>query len=208
MLYSRAMFLRRRKISWIERLREFVWPRAGWVRVGNYLILRMARLPGTPYYAAAGFACGAAISFTPFVGMHLAVACILAWGLRASPVAAAVGTLVGNPWTFPVIWIWIYKTGKWLLGVPPTAHANNLDFTVVFSTILEALLRFDFVELFQTAWPIYWPMIVGGVPMAIVAGFASYFLVRPIVVVFQNRRLKRRERRRESRHAPAPSTGR
>ena len=151
----------------------------------------MARLPGSPYYVAAGFACGAAISFTPFVGTHLVLGCLLAWILRSSMLASAVGTFVGNPWTFPFIWIWIYKLGHWIID-KPGLKAEHLDFTRFFGHIVDAALSLDMVYLFKTAWPVLWPMVVGGIPSAIVAWFISYFLLKPMVAAYQHRRLMRR----------------
>ena len=50
------------------------------------------RLPGTPYDIAAGFACGAAISFTPFIGFHVVLGMVIARLIKANMVAALIGT--------------------------------------------------------------------------------------------------------------------
>lgn len=186
------MFLRRKKISWPNRLRELVWPAAGWQRTLSYLFHRMARLPGSPYFVAAGFACGAAVSFTPVIGTHFVLGCLLAWVLRASLLASVVGTFVGNPWTFPFIWIWIYKLGHWILDEPGVNAAYHFDFSRFFGTIIQAFLRLDMVYLFETAWPVLWPMTVGGIPTAIVAWFVFYIPLKPMVAAYQHRRLIRR----------------
>ena len=52
------MFKRRRKRSLAERLRDVFWPRMPWRRIRVYYKHRMGRLPGTPYFIAAGFATG------------------------------------------------------------------------------------------------------------------------------------------------------
>ena len=59
-----------------------LWPRRGWTRMALYIQHRLGRLPGTPYRIAAGFACGAAISFTPFLGLHFVLAALGALALR------------------------------------------------------------------------------------------------------------------------------
>jgi uncharacterized protein (DUF2062 family) len=188
------MFGRRKNIAWGDRLRDFVWPRSGWRRSTEYLRHRIFRLPGTPYAIAAGLACGAAVSFTPFVGFHFVLAAILAWLLRASIVASAVGTAVGNPWTFPFIWVWVYELGTWM-GVGGVSAAGNLDFTGLFAAILLALLRFDMAYLFETAWPIMKPMLAGCVPTAIVVWLGFYLPVKPMIETYHHRRLARRRRR-------------
>jgi hypothetical protein len=61
-------------------------------------------------------ACGAAISFTPFVGLHVVLGALLALIVRGNLLAVVAGTLVGNPWTFPFIWVASYEVGQYLLG--------------------------------------------------------------------------------------------
>ena len=81
------MFKRRAKLSLWSVARNFLWPRIGWNRSTKYVIHRVSRLRGTPYALAAGFACGAAISFTPFVGLHFLLSAALAWLIRANIIA-------------------------------------------------------------------------------------------------------------------------
>ena len=185
-----------------DRLRELLWPRAGWERAAKYLFHRVARLPGTPYAIAGGFACGAAVSFTPFVGLHIVVAALLAWGIRANVISSVIGTVVGNPWTFPFIWVWIYELGHWI-GVGTGAHAReNLDFISLFGKMLEAVLRLDGGYLFETAWPVFFlPMLAGGIPTALVMWLAFYVPLKPVVESYQRRRRARRQRRQRRRQA-------
>ena len=44
----------------------------------------------------------------------------------------------------------------------------------------------------ETAAPIFWPMFVGSLPTSVVAWFAFYFLLKPVVVTYKNRRERRR----------------
>ena len=76
-----SVFRRRRKRSILARLLELLWPRMGWRRAGKYYVFRIKRLPGTPYSIACGFALGAAVSFTPFIGFHFLLAGFLASGV-------------------------------------------------------------------------------------------------------------------------------
>jgi uncharacterized protein (DUF2062 family) len=155
----------------------------------------MARLPGTPYSIAAGFACGAAISFTPFVGLHFVLGGILAWIIRSNIIASAIGTAVGNPWTFPFIWLWVHRLGTWL-GAGRDSHiVADLNFSELFGAVLEAMLNFDFTYLIDTAAPVLWPMFVGSIPTAIVAWIFFYLPLKPLVANYQKRRHRRRMRR-------------
>ena len=110
------MFRRRRPLSWLHLFKELFWPKAGWRRVVTYLKHRVLRLRASPYAIATGFSCGVALSFTPLVGFHFIIAALLAWPLRGNILAAALGTLVGNPITFPIMWGTSYQIGLILLA--------------------------------------------------------------------------------------------
>ncbi len=184
-----------------DRLREFLWPRTGWERSAKYVFHRVARLPGTPHAIAGGFACGAAISFTPFVGLHIVLAALLAWSIRANIISSAIGTVVGNPWTFPFIWVWVYELGNWMGAGAGGDGAEDLDFIGLFGNMLEAVLRLDAGYLFETAWPVFLPMLAGGIPTAFVMWLAVYVPLKPVVESYQRRRRARRDRRRVRRQA-------
>ena len=176
------MLGRRHPLPIYRRVREFVWPSGGWRRASLYIAHRLRRLPGTPYRIAAGFACGAAISFTPFIGFHFVGAALLSMLLRGSLLASAIGTVVGNPWTFPFIWTWIYALGQWLLGGEVVSELPAaLSLTYIFDRPLDVL----------------WPMTVGGVPTSVAAWFAFFWPVRGAVAEYQHarRRLVRRKKR-------------
>ena len=51
-----------------------------------------------------GRAGATAISFTPFIGLHLIGGLLLSFVVRGNYIACAVGTLIGNPATFFFIW--------------------------------------------------------------------------------------------------------
>ncbi len=174
------MFARRSPLPLHRRVRDLVWPSAGWRRASLYVAHRVRRLPGTPYRIAAGFACGAAISFTPFIGFHFVGAALLSLLIRASVVASAVGTVVGNPWTFPFIWTWIFMVGQWLLGG---------------EAVSELPVALSFHYIFERPWDVLWPMTVGGVPTALVVWVAFFWPVRRAVAEYQSVRRRRIRRK-------------
>ncbi len=189
------MFRSREKKSALFHLRNFFWPRSGWTRSTAYLAHRIGRLPGTPYSIAAGLAFGAAASFTPFVGLHFVLAAILAWIFRANIIASAIGTAVGNPWTFPFIWPGIFFLGKMLGAGGTDVLPDSTAFAMLFGNIIEAMLAFDIVFLGEVAWPVIFPMLVGGIPSAVAVWFAFYLLTRPLIEKYQQRRVLRRKRK-------------
>ncbi|MCP4330836.1 MAG: DUF2062 domain-containing protein [Alphaproteobacteria bacterium] len=140
-------------------------------------------MPGTPYSIAAGFASGAAMSMTPFIGLHFVLSAILAWVIGGNLIASAFGTIIGNPWTFPLIWVWIYYIGNFILG---TAGAG---------TGLPDSLSWSF--LMEMPSHVLVPMLVGSVPTALVVWLVAFFPMRAIVSGLQERRRRRRIAKRQ-----------
>ena len=190
------MFERRNKQSFGAKTAAFFWPSAGFRRAGTYMVHRLSRLPGTPYALACGFACGAAASFTPFVGLHFVIAAVIAWILRADVLASAIGTAVGNPWTFPFIWVWIYNLGTWMGFGVEGLNVMELNFPRLFGQLTEHTLIGDFSSVVDVAAPVLWPMFMGGIPTSIVVWILFYFPLRRIVKSYQQRRVERRMRRK------------
>jgi uncharacterized protein (DUF2062 family) len=171
-----------------KRVRGLLWPAAGWRRASRYIMLRVKRLPGTPHSIAAGLASGAALSMTPFMGFHFILSFMLSFLVRGNYIAAAIGTTVGNPWTFPFIWTGTYRLGSFMLGnragsLPPFEHLS-----------IGALLHR--IEL------LLWPMTLGSLPLAVIVWIGTYLVTQRFVAAFQHARRTRRARRR---HAAARS---
>lgn len=158
---------------------------------------RIARIDGTPYAIAAGFASGAAISFTPFVGLHLIFAAIIAWVVRGNIVTSAIGTAIGNPWTFPFIWASTYNLGVYLLGWDATddlmGHLDEMfgNFTIV--DLVNAPLNAlgPFIET------VFFPMLLGGIIIGCALWFLFYWLIYKLVSEYKIKRLKRRQKSRK-----------
>ncbi len=185
------MFKRRNPLSPGLRILNFFCPTTGWRRAWAYTVHRLARLPGTPYSIAGGFACGAAISFTPFVGLHFIISAILAWIIRANILASVIGTAVGNPWTFPFIWTWLYQTGTWMTAGEALSGDDISEFSEVFGHMMEALLSLDGTYLMETTAPIFWPMLVSSVPTGFVIWWAFYLPLKYVVRRYQERRMRK-----------------
>ena len=171
------MFKRRHKRSFLQTLRAWMWPRGGWGRAAQYMGHRIGRIPDTPFRIAAGFACGAAVSFTPFMGVHILVAIALAFVIRANMLAATVGTVVGNPWTFPIIWAVSFEVGNFILS-----RDTHLP--------LMALIDVDLLltDPWEAVEPVFLPMLVGGFAIALVAWVLFYSIISVMVGAYQARR--------------------
>ncbi|MBU6474963.1 MAG: DUF2062 domain-containing protein [Alphaproteobacteria bacterium] len=189
------IFKPREKRSWWHHLRQALWPSMSFGRVALYYKHRIARLPGTPYYIACGFATGMAVSFTPFVGFHLMLGGLVTWLLGGSLVAMALGAVLsGNPWTYPFIWIGCYKLGRFMLGHRAMRAATG-----------ELMHRqFTFSDLLHRPMELLLPMLLGCVPLVIIVWSATYYVASGIVTRSKEKRKARIQRRRQAAHHGKP----
>lgn len=174
------MFRRKNK-TLQEKFREAIWPKMGWKRVFRYYGLRIYRLNDPPYAVAAGLASGVAVSFTPFIGFHVIISLILARLLNGSMLAALIGTLFGNPWTLPLIWYITYKFGMLILG----------------SHMPEPLpVSFEMDSIFDQPQRFLIPMVIGSIPIGVVAWAATFFPAKRLIMGLQHQRARLRARAR------------
>ncbi len=136
---------------WGAILRYF-WPQMGWARFSIYLWYRVRRRKDSSVSVANGLAFGAAVSFTPFIGLHLLIAAGLAWATRANVAAALIGTAIGNPLTFTLIWPLVYFTGNLVIGglgydvapLPSNFASLGSDYALLAELILQRSYVFAF----------------------------------------------------------------
>lgn len=183
------MFRRRKQLSFQERIRGYVWPRSGLRRSWRYYVHRLKRLNDTSYSIAAGLACGVALAFTPFVGFHFILAALIAWLIGGNVIASALGTLVGNPWTFPFFFLWTYEVGHWMLG---GAAVRHLPEDITFRFLLDHPMR------------LFLPMMLGSIPTALAAWVVTFFPARILIDRAQKLRRHRIRATSEARgHKPS-----
>ena len=186
------MFKRRHPRTKGEKFREFLWPSMGIKRLGLYYKHRMGRLPGTPQFIAKGVASGVAISFTPFVGLHIVIGTLTCWLTRGSLLGMIFGSVVGgNIWTLPLIWISTYQLGNYMLGHKHWYHVTR--------TVAEGTLttdKFSLQTLIDDPVKYLLPMTLGCLPMVIISWAATYTLTLEVVRKYQAARKARIEKRR------------
>ncbi|MBX3447357.1 MAG: DUF2062 domain-containing protein [Parvibaculaceae bacterium] len=181
------MFRRRVDLHPIEKLKEFFWPRSGWKRSFQYGWRRVWRLSGTPHAIALGVAAGVFASCTPFFGFHILLAMLVAWVIRGNLVASALGTFVGNPLTFPLIFFVVFEVGKFMVGTPAGRAHPEIEEVVQQAGAFDRLL------------PHIVPLLVGAIPVGIVLGCVFYVITRSGVEAYQSQRRKLLEERAKAR---------
>jgi len=211
------VFKRRDKQSLFERLRTGLFPKRGWKRNIQYVGHRVKRLPDTSHKIALGAAIGIFICFSPILGVHVAMAVVLVFVLRANLVAALITTMFGNPITYPFIATASLGLGRGLLGM----NAKDDDFQSLYSAFWQAstdawqLIKswFGFAErpdgLADFLTNLFLPYLIGGTIIGLVFGAITYFLLKPMINAYQLRRrlvmADRLAKRREDRDSMADS---
>lgn len=138
----------------------------------NEFIKRVKQLKGDPNFIATGMAIGIFVGITPTFPFHTILAIGLAYILRASKAAAAIGVWIGNPLTIPFIYMGSYKTGTLILG-------TSSPFDTKYTT---------FTELTKLGFDATIALLMGGVVIGIPLAAASYFITRRLVKKLRSRR--------------------
>ncbi len=143
-----------------------------------YYKLRLARLPASNYAISSGFACGSMVSFTPLLGLHFILAVIFAFLIRGNFIAALIGTVVGNPITFPFIWGLIYKVGTYVTSIQHVNIGRKINFDMIINQTYE----------------IFFPMLLGGIIIAPLVWIISYFIIYSFISSYKKRKNKTERR--------------
>ena len=144
------------------------------LRLLSYYKLRLARLPASSYAVSSGFACGSMVSFTPLLGLHFILAVVFAFLIRGNFIAALIGTVVGNPITFPFIWGLIYKVGTFVTSIKHVNLSKDINFEMIINQTYE----------------IFFPMLVGGIVIAPLVWIITYFIIYSFISSYKKRKKK------------------
>lgn len=193
------MFKRRDPKSYLQLLTEMFYPRGGWRRASQYVLLRMRRLPDQPSRVARGFACGVFISFTPFFGFHFIGAAVCAWLIRGNILAALLGTFIGNPMTTPFMALASLTCGRWLLGRTGDISIRSLpmEFAQASGEVWHNLMSIFTGE--AMVWShltgfyneIFLPYAVGSVIPGLIVGVIFHYSTVPLIRAWHERRAKK-----------------
>ena len=150
-----------------------------WAKIKSsikYWINRTRALNGEPRYVAMGMAVGVFVSATPTIPFQTFIAVTMAFILRGSKSAAAIGVWLSNPLTLPVFYLASYKTGALLLGT-----SNGADFS-----------GHTTADLLKLGFDISLAAMSGGIIIGIMLAIGAYFVTRKIVTKIRSREKKLR----------------
>lgn len=133
---------------------------------------RVKKLEGDPHYIAMGMAIGVFVGITPTMPFHTVIAVALAFILRGSKAAAAIGVWFCNPISAPFFYLGSYKAGMFIFS-------RSAPFDAKYESVL---------ELLKLGADVTMAMVVGGIILGILPGFASYFITRKIITTIRSRK--------------------
>ena len=188
-------FGRKKKKNLITSIISFIRIFFAFSRTKKYISLSIKRIKGTPQALSLGLATGIAISFTPLIGLHALLAIFISWVIGGSMAAALIGTLFGNPWTFPLIWYFTFEIGQFInYGFLP--YEEEFSFQIIkkeISTLLVILKNIivfaNMPELEENLEKLKLIpfMVVGSIPLVFITWILSYF---SFLIIFKSYKKK------------------
>ena len=90
-------------------------------------------------------------------------------------IAALIGTVVGNPITFPFIWGLIYKTGTFFTNIKLEKINHEINFDMIVNQTYE----------------IFFPMLIGGIIIAPLVWIITYYIIYSFISSYKKRKSKK-----------------
>ncbi|MGH9317569.1 MAG: DUF2062 domain-containing protein [Thermoanaerobaculia bacterium] len=186
-----------------------------WRRRFRVLVLDLLGREESPERVAAAIALGIGIGFSPLIGLHIWIALGLALLFRLNTIDAALGSLVGNFWTWPPVFHFGYRLGRLLLGSPHRSMPR-LNWTPLLQQDMTWVLH-----PIRTAHEVFGPhaflprlcaFLLGTTILAVLIGLGTYFVARSVLALYHHRHPRiaaraARSRRHKHRLGPPHAAG-
>jgi uncharacterized protein (DUF2062 family) len=133
----------------------------------------------SPRRTAAAYAVGVFFAFSPVVGLHTALALIVAFVFNLNRVAVILGVYTNLPWFMAPYYTLTTMAAAEVLGVKMPPHFAH-QLRAVFDMSL--LSREFWAALAKLLEPLIWPFTLGSLAGAVVLGAAAFVVARPFIV--------------------------
>jgi uncharacterized protein (DUF2062 family) len=154
-----------------------------------------------PEQVAAAWALGIGIGLSPLFGFHTAIALVLAIVFRLNKLDVILGTLIINPWTLPFYFPAAVLAGKRVTGVNIPQFVRFQPESVLDLAVWRE--NTPWLRSMLIAWG------VGAAIIALLAGLATYLLLRRLIRVHREHHLRRISALGSAEHGPpTPGTDR
>lgn len=146
---------------------------------------RFLAIRGEPREVAAGLALGVFIGMSPFMGLQLGTAVLLAALFRINKIAAGLGVFITNPVTAPFIYYLTYLAGSLFYhpesGSDPSAH-------MAAGTVL---------GLLEKAPDILLTLIIGGIVLGLPLAIVAYRVSLSAILTYREKLKEKLAKERE-----------
>ncbi len=157
--------------------------RDGWVGVARRWLgcakAHLGRFNDTPHEVGLGLAAGVFASFLPIFGLQMLSAALMARIARASMGAAILGTFLGNPLTWPMMWAASYAVGATILGIRGEMTSEEMGEALQRLWVASAQTMPEAIEASRVAlWTVLKPLTIGSIPLGLTVAAVFYYIAR------------------------------
>lgn len=142
--------------------------------ISKYIKEKLLGINDTPHAIALGAAFGISIAMSPFFGLQIFITLFCDFIFRANIAASLITSVIGNPLTFPFIWIGSYKLGNLILKAEGEIITQKNDFIQTLTSLKDGVLNGNWPIIKEDVISIMLPMTIGGVILATIFGVLTY----------------------------------
>jgi uncharacterized protein (DUF2062 family) len=137
-------------------------------------LINTLRNAGSPRRTAAAFALGVFLSFSPFLGLQMAIGFSTAFAFRLSRVVMFAGLCTNLPWLMLPWYTGMTAAGAYVLRAPVSG-----DLSASFSRLFDLSLTGPafWTQAVEIAAPFLWSFVFGSTAGALVIGAVAYVVV-------------------------------
>lgn len=146
-------------------------------RARRFVLYRLLHTDDPPYKLAMGVAVGVFITFTPTIGLQMALCVGLAWMLRANAFVGIPIVWISNPLTFVPIYYPLYLLGASIVGVEPVGQQWFIDLVEHSPEGWWAGVKHFANQLLGVAGPLWTGCIVFATLTAVPSYYVTYYAI-------------------------------
>lgn len=146
-------------------------------RVRRFVLYRLLHTDDPPYKLAMGVAIGVFLTFTPTIGLQMALCVAFAWALRANALVGIPIVWISNPLTFVPIYYPLYLLGASIVGVEPVGQQWFTDLVEHSPEGWWAGVKHFANELLSVAGPLWTGCLVFATLTAVPSYYITYYAI-------------------------------
>ena len=155
------------------------------IKLERFFVYKIMSLNDTPHRIALGVGIGIFVTWTPTIGIQMALTVALCTLFKANKFVGVPFVWISNPVTFIPIYYPNYWIGATLMG-------SDRDISA-FDGITEAVIAQGSWIDKTSAWfsaikPMFWELWVGSLIVSLVLGVIAYILIYKLTIIYRTKR--------------------